>query len=446
MAWSAVAVRGSGRWGIGARVGVVAVVLGGCAQSDTVAQPATTTPRTLTVLTPYFEGDAPAFERELAAFTEETGIEVEVRGEAGDFVDALTLDVDSERAPDLAVIPQPGIVEELVARGSVLPLPDELAARTQSQVLPAFARLATVDGAPVSTWVKVSTSGFFHRADILEARGWKVPTTMAEFEDLLSTASEAGITPLCVGIQAGGASGWSLTDWVEAMVLNDLGPAAYDRWMRHELDFGSPELLPILERLSGWMTDPTIVAGGPSAIRSTPVEDAIIGLTGRDPKCLMTYGSSWILASIDDQLADGAVRFDAGEGAMDGPTIAQFPFPPSTAGVRAATVGGDQLVSLRDDPAAWALIEHVASSAWGEQWAAMGGFVSANIGFDPDAYSNPEDRRTAELLQRAEVARFDASDAMPAEVGSGAFWTGMIDVVEGVPPEQVADEIDTAWP
>jgi alpha-glucoside transport system substrate-binding protein len=37
---------------------------------------------------------------------------------------------------------------------------------------------------------------------------------------------------------------------------------------------------------------------------------------------------------------------------------------------------------------------------------------------------------------------------MPAEVGSGSFWTGMIDYMRGGPGnvETVLDDIEASWP
>ena len=47
----------------------------------------------------------------------------------------------------------------------------------------------------------------------------------------------------------------------------------------------------------------------------------------------------------------------------------------------------------------------------------------------------------------ADVMRFDASDLMPAEVGTGTFWTGMVDWVSGEKDiDTVLQEIDSSWP
>ena len=48
----------------------------------------------------------------------------------------------------------------------------------------------------------------------------------------------------------------------------------------------------------------------------------------------------------------------------------------------------------------------------------------------------------------AGVWRYDASDLMPAEIGSGAFWTGMVDYIDSGPSsvDRVLAEIEAAWP
>jgi alpha-glucoside transport system substrate-binding protein len=42
--------------------------------------------------------------------------------------------------------------------------------------------------------------------------------------------------------------------------------------------------------------------------------------------------------------------------------------------------------------------------------------------------------------------RFDASDLMPGQVGTGSFWTGMVDWVSGQDLEESLQQIDESWP
>jgi alpha-glucoside transport system substrate-binding protein len=74
--------------------------------------------------------------------------------------------------------------------------------------------------------------------------------------------------------------------------------------------------------------------------------------------------------------------------------------------------------------------------------------VSANEKVDQTLYTDPIDQLSAKYLADPTATfRFDASDAMPAAVGSGAFWTGMVDWFgSGKSAADVAKAIDAAWP
>jgi alpha-glucoside transport system substrate-binding protein len=57
------------------------------------------------------------------------------------------------------------------------------------------------------------------------------------------------------------------------------------------------------------------------------------------------------------------------------------------------------------------------------------------------------ERGIAELVAQSTSFRFDASDLMPKEVGSGTFWSGMVDYISGVADlDTVLGEIDASWP
>ena len=50
------------------------------------------------------------------------------------------------------------------------------------------------------------------------------------------------------------------------------------------------------------------------------------------------------------------------------------------------------------------------------------------------------------LMVNAKVFRFDASDLMPAQVGAGTFWTGIVDWVGGKSLDAVLSDIQRSWP
>jgi alpha-glucoside transport system substrate-binding protein len=77
--------------------------------------------------------------------------------------------------------------------------------------------------------------------------------------------------------------------------------------------------------------------------------------------------------------------------------------------------------------------------------------LSPNINVGPDCYANEILAGSSEVTTAAladGTARFDASDQMPTEVGSGSFWTGMMDYMSRGPDAATAvlDDIEASWP
>ena len=59
----------------------------------------------------------------------------------------------------------------------------------------------------------------------------------------------------------------------------------------------------------------------------------------------------------------------------------------------------------------------------------------------------PLEQSFLDILQNADVVRFDGSDLMPAEVGAGTFWTEGTSVVNGDKSVAEATQaIDDSWP
>ena len=80
-----------------------------------------------------------------------------------------------------------------------------------------------------------------------------------------------------------------------------------------------------------------------------------------------------------------------------------------------------------------------------EVWMSRAGMLTAHAGVNIDAYANELLKSQGEVLLGATTFRFDASDLMPGAIGAGAFWSGMVDFVNGTPAEEVAAGIQEAW-
>jgi alpha-glucoside transport system substrate-binding protein len=93
-------------------------------------------------------------------------------------------------------------------------------------------------------------------------------------------------------------------------------------------------------------------------------------------------------------------------------------------------------------------MEYLATPEAAQPWIEEGGFISPNQSVPLDWYTTYPNDELATILADASTFRFDGSDTMPAEVGNGSFWGGMIDWVSanGDGTESIFSEIDGSWP
>ena len=84
--------------------------------------------------------------------------------------------------------------------------------------------------------------------------------------------------------------------------------------------------------------------------------------------------------------------------------------------------GGDMVIMFKDNPAARAFLEYLATPEAAEIWAKRGGFSSPNKNVAEDAYPDPILRRSAVALAQAETFRFDLSDLTPSAFGGDQMF------------------------
>ena len=111
--------------------------------------------------------------------------------------------------------------------------------------------------------------------------------------------------------------------------------------------------------------------------------------------------------------------------------------------------------AFNDDPATMAVMNYIATAEYAEtrqknQTEAVGGglsgYLSAAQGQDPSVYQ-PLEQSFLEILGASEIARFDGSDLMPADVGAGTFWSEGTSLVNGdSTAEEAAAIIEASWP
>jgi alpha-glucoside transport system substrate-binding protein len=110
-------------------------------------------------------------------------------------------------------------------------------------------------------------------------------------------------------------------------------------------------------------------------------------------------------------------------------------------------VAGDVMSAFRDRPEVRAVMQFFSTGEAIRGWLAAGGALGMQKDVELEWYGNPVERDIAVLVNDATAVRFDASDLMPGEVGSGSFWEGMVNYFSGAADlDTVLAEIDASWP
>ena len=343
---------------------------------------------------------------------------------------------------DVAMLPQPGAVADSVDQGAValedMGLDIAELEETYGEYLMS---LVEVDGMHygIPSNVNLKSMVWYPKAAFDEA-GYEVPETWDDLIALSDQIVEDGGTPWCVGYESEGATGWPATDWMEDIMLRTAGTDVYDQWVNHEIPFDDPAVVEAAERFGEVMFADGYVLGGAENTPSVPFGDAPAPMFEDPPGCFLHRQASFITAQAGwDPEAEAGVDYD------------WFPFP--AIDEDGTLFGGEFLVAFRDDPEVVAFMEQFSGE---EAQCAQGGNVagsriSPNVNVEADCYANEILADSSAVLTESienDTGRFDASDMMPPEVGSGSFWSEMMTYMQEGPgsAETVLGNIEASWP
>jgi alpha-glucoside transport system substrate-binding protein len=377
-------------------------------------------------------------------FEECTGADVVYEG-SKEFEAQLPVRVQSGNAPDIAVLPQPGLLAQLVRDfDAVQPAPEQVSAAVDEYYGEAWKAYGTVDGtfyaAPNSANAK---SFIWYSPSAFEEAGYEIPTTWDELialsDQIVADNPDSDVKPWCAGINSGDATGWVVTDWMEDIMLRTAGPDVYDQWINHEIPFNDPQVATALEYAGQILKNPDYVNGGlgdVTSIASTTFQDA--GLPILDGNCFMHRQASFYAANWPEGTTV----------AEDGDVFA-FPFPTIDEEAGNVLLGGGEFIgAFNDRPVTQAFQLYLTSPEFINARAAGGQFIPPHSELDTSVYESEIDALSAELLSDQEITfRFDASDLMPAAVGAGTFWSEMTAWIAEDKDDQAAlDAIEASWP
>jgi alpha-glucoside transport system substrate-binding protein len=339
---------------------------------------------------------------------DDTGNTVKYTG-TRDLNAVLTTGVASGILPDLAGLPGPGQMVEYARAGALKPLDDVLDIATYtSETAPAFVELGTVDGAIHGVFIKSALKGlvWYNPANF----SGDAPTT---WEAVMGTDKGSAQNLWCVGLESGAASGWPGSDWIEDFLLRQAGPDVYDAWVAGTHKWTSPEVRQAFEGFGAVVAD---TYGGANTINSTNFGAAGNPLFTDPPGCLFHHQASFITDFFKEQggAADGDFDF--------------FPMPDiNTQYAGAFTGAGDLFGMFNDTPEARSLLAYLVTAEAQQIWVDRGGALSGNTSVA--TYPDEVSQRSAEILGKAQIFRFDGGDLMPNQMQT-AFFRAMVDFAQ----------------
>jgi len=457
----------------------------------------------VTIATALTGTEGERFEQSLTRFEECTGIDVvhegsdkleeNLRGRAAEATDWNA---------DLAVVPQPGLVADLADEGVLSPLSDVVGANVELGWDHAWSAAGTVDGTFYGAPLMASVKSFvWYSPQAFAEAGYEVPATWDELVALTNRIAadhpKGEVAPWCLGMADGGTTGWSMSDWLEESLLTTGGVGAYDAWADHDVALDSQPAVNALGTVDSLLMEKGHVPGGREGALSTTMEQA--GQQLVDGSCLMMLASSSFETTLPAGITITDVKGRSGNGSSSSPTmsagattdggdgsdspaspeegagaestegaastsaaassgppvsISAFTFPGigDDDGDPPVLVGGDYLVSLHQadgtSDAADAVMDYLTSAEWAQQRAELGGVATANRGVDVSEVSSDVTVRATRILQsRQSVIRLDASDSMPAEVGTDALWSALTSWTAGdLDAKKALGQAEAAWP
>ena len=452
---------------------------------------------TVTISSSLTGTEAERFEASVAEFEKCTGITVEHTGTSelrsqllnGSGADLSTSKGASpssqdnpENLPDLAIVPQPAMVAELVDTGVVHPLPNTVNSNVEAGWDRHWIQVGIHASVPYAAPLMASVKSLvWYSPDAFAKAGYKVPATWAELETLTRKVRadhpDGSVTPWCVGASDGESTGWVMTDWLEDAMLSTQGSGAYETWASHRVPVdssGAVEALDVVDSLV--LADGSVAGGRGSVISRTPAQAGADLVKG---SCLMLHASSSFESRFPEGTAitdaDGAnpvtvqapsptggatASTDSAQAAgettaaatasptSNGVKISAFVTPAADRGSEAVLVGTDYLVAFTRSDAANAVMAYLTSQNWARTRMAMGGVATAYQGVDPDLAPSDVGKRATRLLQsRQTTVEMDASDSMPVGVGSSALWLGLSRWSTGaMTPKEALAQGESAWP
>ena len=356
----------------------------------------------ISVMSTWSGPEQASFEAVIDGFTElnpDVGVSYDSAGDALPTV--LSTAVEGGNPPDVAVVPQPGLVQQYVERGALQPL--DFAADTLTENFgESVLQSGQFDDQQYAFLFKAANkSTVWFNVQAYEDAGVEPVET---WDDLLANAETIKASGL-PAYSIGGAEGWTLTDLFENIYLRTAGQDMYEQLSVHDIPWTDQSVKDALTEMAKIVGDVDNIVGGTEGALQSDFTTSVSNVFAQNPKGAMVIEGDFVPGVVDSPLEP-----ETGYNVFAFPSINDS--PPGVVG------GGDLVIMFDDSPAAQAFVEDLATPEAHAIWAGRGGFSSANQNVDASAYPDTVTAETATAIAEAESFVFDLSDLQPSEFGS----------------------------
>ncbi|MEO7942994.1 MAG: ABC transporter substrate-binding protein [Marmoricola sp.] len=347
--------------------------------------------------------------------------------------------IQANDTPDIAFIPQPGVVADIVKRGKAFPLDNVMdMASLKSSMIPGTLEAGTVNGKLYGLLVSASNKSLiFYPKKAWAKAGYTAPDSIEALNTLTDKIKSDGNTPWCMGTESDTATGWAATDWFEDLIMRVGSTQDYKDWVTHKIKFDSDVVKKAAAEFEKLLFTEGNVLGGRKGISSNNFGTAGNPMFDAKPGCWMYKQGSFITGFFPKKIV---ANLDE--------EVGVFGFPPATAGGDNPVLGAGDMATMLDDSASTKSVMKMLSEAdIGNDAAGSSSFFSPHKDFDVSKYPNDVTRQVAKVAYDSTEFLFDGSDAMPGEVGAGTFWKDMTAWISGQEDLDTAlKNIDESWP
>ncbi len=360
----------------------------------------------------------------LKPFEDSTGIKVSYESTRDE--DAiLTSRVGAGNPPDLAAAPSPQLLTQFAKQGKVIALNDAVdMSALQSTTAASWIKLGEPlnDGKlyQIFSWAAVKGLIWYDPKNF-QSKNYSVPTTWDQLLALQSQIKGGGTTPWCITVESGSATGWAASDWLKEIVLSQAGPDVYDKWVAGTQKWSSPEIKQAFQTF-GTILGPndSNVYGGSQYIVATNFGDVGTPMLASPPKCYMLNQASFITTFFTSAVPS----------AQPGTDFNFFSLPDiNTQYAGAHVVAGDSWSMFKDTPQARKLIQYLTTADAQAIWVKAGGKLAVNKQVPLTDYPDQLSKESAQLVVNTQVAKYDATDNMPADMKAAA-WADLVKFIQ----------------